>query len=224
MSCENKYQTIEKIAEWILKCLEGIERGTHKVDYLRSEIYGCCEKILETADIEEGNEEIDCIKNNESKRSSKKRSQVYVVRLSEAANCSSTKIIKIGEKEYTILTGDDLKGLHSEHIYPRSLLLKDFLNLENPTKEKIVSLIKERGKVAYITEEESDLLDKKLTAEQVERLKKQMSNSDFKKYEIKEGDILKNKMPEGWDEKSVDERLKARGIELKDQLFLVADI
>ena len=38
------------------------------------------------------------------------------------------------------------------------------------------------------------------------------------------GDILKNKMPEGWDEKSVDERLKARGIKLKDQEFLVADI
>ena len=51
-----------------------------------------------------------------------------------------------------------------------------------------------------------------------------MSQNDFKNYKIKEGDILKDKMPENWDEKSVDERLKARGIKLKDQLFLVAGI
>mgnify|MGYP003309593743 CR=1 FL=1 len=91
-------------------------------------------------------------------------------------------------------------------------------------REKIVSLIKERGKVAYITKEETELLDKKLTAEQVEMLRSKMSQNDFKNYKIKEGDILKDKMPENWDEKSVDERLKARGIKLKDQLFLVADI
>ncbi len=233
MSCGNKYQTIDTIADWILKCLEGIKNGTHNYDFLDSEIYGCCEKIIEKEDEEKGKEKPAFSESNRIIIKRKKRAQVYIVKLSlNAEKKLSEKQIDINEKQkdingktYTILSKNDLKGLRSEHIYPRALLFRDFVEMENPSFNKIKDLINERCKCAYLTKEEEERLDRKLTKEDVEKLKENLSNEKIDDYEIQEGVSLKEKMPTCWKPgQPVEVRLSARGINLSEKPYLVADI
>ena len=215
MSIKNKYESIETIADWILKCLKGIKQGTHKVEYLESELYGCCEKKIDTHVDKTGN------------HSGKKNPNVFVVRLSESAYKKLQDKNELKKsKEPIKITVSELKklGLHSEHIYPRKELSNVLQTMKSPTKEAIIDLINERCKVAYITKKEEELLDKKLTEETIKQFAK-YTDKQKKDYDIIIGECLIDQMPSCWKENDdVDVRLTARGIELNPQKFLVSDI